>query len=400
MRRVIGLFKGSSQYGAVRAHVDDLAHAFTELGFDSHIVDLEGDAGGGLTELFAFAQAGRLAFVHGMVGWGAGVVVAGHDLYQAMGVPFVHHMQDPPYFAHDRLVAGTARKLIAVHDAAYESYLQRVPALRGPRRLLTCGGRAPDAPLLPFEQRNIDVLVSMSVTPAAQLDAELAALPPDPRRLVRQIVEAALDSSDVVVHDVAFRLLAPRGIEEWFAAPERHSGELRFALALMQVAYQHVHARRRLRLAPQILALPAVIYGNGWEGLVGKKSRAQVRGPASFAEVLDATARARIALNVMPPVNDAPHDRTCYAMLAGAAYLTDPNAFFRREYRAGEEIGFYDLRTRTLADEVRTLLDDPARLAAMAEAGRAATAARHTWRHRAEELLAFVAECGGLERAA
>jgi hypothetical protein len=304
-------------------------------------------------------------------------------------------MQDPPQFTHERLIAGTARKLLAVHDPAYESYLRRVPELTGPRRLLTCGGRAPDAPLVPFERRDIPVLVSMSLVPAAQLDAELAGLPDDPRRLVQQIIEATLDDADVAVHDVAFRLLQPRGVEAWFAQPARHAAQLRFAQALMQLAYQHVHARRRLRLAPQILALPATIYGAGWEHLADGGARATIRGPVGFREVQAATARARIALNVMPPVNDAPHDRTCYAMLAGAAYVTDPNAFFRREYRLDAEIGFFGLRTRTLVDEIETLLGDLPRLASMAEAGRAATAARHTWRHRAEELIGFAAEHAG-----
>jgi len=387
---LVGLFKGQSQYGAVRAHVDDLAEALREEGCRTLTLDyLSDDFLDQIMHMVQQSQQVPPAFVHGMLGWGSEAKAGGRSLYDVLGCPFIHHMQDQPYFLHPRLLHPIAQHKIAVHDSAYESYLQRIPGLTPDRRILTCGGSAPPEPVLPFEVRDIDVLISMSVTPMAELTAQLAALPYAQRRLVKAIIEEVLDTPDVAVHDVGFRLMAKFGIETWYAEPDKHAGHLLFARQVLTTAYVQIHALRRLRLAPQLLELPAIIHGSGWESIDVPSSRAVLRGPVDFREIQRLTGRSRIALNVMPPVNDAPHDRTFYAMLAGAVYLTDPNDFFRREYWEGDEICYFDLRTTTLVDEVQTLLADSVKLTEIAAAGCATTAERHTWRHRARELLAF-----------
>lgn len=391
-RPLVGLFKGQSQYGAVRAHVDDLAAAFAAEGVEPFVIDLDGPRAEQLMSLYTRSREVGIAFVHGMVGWGADARAEGHSFFDLLGCPYIHHMQDPPYFFHERLLERPRVHKIAVHDSAYESYLARIPGLTPDRQLLTCGGTAPAGPLLPHAKRSIDVLISMSLTPASELEAMLAELPQLQRELVMAIVDETLDQPDVAVHDAGFRLLGPLGVEEWFAHPEANPGHLIFARNVFAAAYTQVHARRRLRLAPQLLQLPAVIHGHGWESVAVRGARASLRGATDFRTIQAMSARSRLVLNVMPPVNDAPHDRTFYAMLAGAAYLTDPNAFFRREYWEHDEILFFDLGTTSLVEQVDALLGDPARLAEVAEAGTRTTAERHTWRHRARELLAFAEE--------
>ncbi|MDE1145440.1 MAG: hypothetical protein PW843_02320 [Azospirillaceae bacterium] len=44
MMRIV-LFKGQSQYGSLRLHIDQLATAFTALGHEAIIVDLAADDG-------------------------------------------------------------------------------------------------------------------------------------------------------------------------------------------------------------------------------------------------------------------------------------------------------------------------------------------------------------------
>lgn len=401
MSRFVALYKGGSQYGAVRAHVDDLARGFEALGIGTQIVDIASDPEAAVRALMARAEREELLLLHGMVGWGAGVAVGGRSLTEILRVPFLHHMQDPPYYTHERLVEGAGAHLVAVHDPTYESYLRRIASLRGPRRVLTCGGAPPAEGAQPFRERSTDILVAMSVTPRARLEAERRALPPLVQELVGAVVEELLDDAATPVHDVVFRLLAADGIEEWYRKPRACKDHIRFSRDVMMLAYQHLHAERRLRLAPQLLQLPAVIYGSGWEEVAaGAPVRAEVRGPADFRQVQAESGRARLVLNVMPPVCEAPHDRTFYAMLAGAVYVTDPNPWFDRHCVAGEHLLTFARTTATLVDELEAALADAPRLEAIAEAGRTLATAHHSWTRRAEELLAFAAEAGQLSPAA
>lgn len=401
MTRFVALFKGGSQYGAVRAHVDDLAAGFAALGVGTEIVDLAAEAETAVRALLARAEREQLALLHGMVGWGAGVRVSGQPLTELLRVPFIHHMQDPPYYTHERLTEGAATHLVAVHDPTYESYLQRIAGLRGPRQVLTCGGAAPEEAPQPFSERTTDILIAMSVTPRAQLDAERRGMPPLVRDLVGAVVEELLNDAATPVHDVVFRLLAGDGIEEWYRKPRACKDHIRFSRDVMMLAYQHLHAERRLRLAPQLLQLPAVIYGNGWEGVAaGATVRADVRGPADFRRVQAESGRARMVLNVMPPVCEAPHDRTFYAMLAGAVYVTDPNPWFDRACEAGRHILTFARDTHTLVAELESALADRARLEAIAAEGQALAVARHSWTCRAQELLDFAVQAGRMSPAA
>ena len=89
------------------------------------------------------------------------------------------------------------------------------------------------------------------------------------------------------------------------------------------------------------------------------------------AACVQAMRDARIALNVMPWFKDGAHDRVFTAMLQGTVALTDDSRYLREECRDGENICFYSLRAlEQLPDQVVSLLEDPVRMAELAERGR------------------------------
>ena len=91
---------------------------------------------------------------------------------------------------------------------------------------------------------------------------------------------------------------------------------------------------------------------------------------------------------MMPWFKDGAHDRVFTAMLQGTAALTDDSRYLREECRDGENICFYSLRAlEQLPDQVVSLLEDPVRMAELAERGYRMAEKRHRWKNRAGLLM-------------
>ena len=132
------------------------------------------------------------------------------------------------------------------------------------------------------------------------------------------------------------------------------------------------------------------VFGADWEKIHCKKPQ-NVRtsgGKVNSAACVQAMRDARIALNVMPWFKDGAHDRVFTAMLQGTVALTDDSRYLREECRDGENICFYSLRAlEQLPDQVVSLLEDPVRMAELAERGYRMAAEQHRWKNRAGLLM-------------
>ena len=132
------------------------------------------------------------------------------------------------------------------------------------------------------------------------------------------------------------------------------------------------------------------VFGADWEKIHCKKPQ-NVRtsgGKVNSAACVQAMRDARIALNVMPWFKDGAHDRVFTAMLQGTAALTDDSRYLREECRDGENICFYSLRAlEQLPDQVVSLLEDPVRMAELAERGYRMAEKWHRWKNRAGLLM-------------
>ena len=100
------------------------------------------------------------------------------------------------------------------------------------------------------------------------------------------------------------------------------------------------------------------------------------------------TAASKIVLNAFPGYNGS-HERVFNAMACGAVALTGQSRLFADLFAAGE-IVFQ--APGALAEQTAALLADDAGLRQVAEKGRAAFMAAHTWDHRAQRILAALAD--------
>lgn len=135
--------------------------------------------------------------------------------------------------------------------------------------------------------------------------------------------------------------------------------------------------------------IPVYVWGTGWEKLPCEKSENIIlMGPTDTAGCLDALAKAKVALNVMPWFKNGSHDRVYSAMLNHAVCVTDESVYLREQLRDEEQVLFYSLHDYShLPDRIKELLVEPARRENIAQNGFMYAKEHHTWRARGEDIL-------------
>jgi glycosyltransferase involved in cell wall biosynthesis len=97
--------------------------------------------------------------------------------------------------------------------------------------------------------------------------------------------------------------------------------------------------------------------------------------------------QSKIVLNTLTWFKDGSHDRIFNGMLAGAVVVSDSSRYLKEQFENHRELELFELEEiETLPDIVEGLLSDLPRAQQMADRGRAAAQARHTWAHRAIEI--------------
>lgn len=154
------------------------------------------------------------------------------------------------------------------------------------------------------------------------------------------------------------------------------------AMESWERAFTLAYLSRRYRCA---------VFGGGLSGLDGWEADVVRLGPLSWEEQSVAYSRARLGLNIMRWQDDAGLNIKPYEITAsGAACLCARRAGIEELFDPAHEIAVFEgpAEAARVAGE---LLADPARLDAMARAGRARTLRDHTWTAVADKLARAVA---------
>lgn len=138
--------------------------------------------------------------------------------------------------------------------------------------------------------------------------------------------------------------------------------------------------------------IPIHIWGGGFELLDCKKPENMIlEGPTDSAGCLQALAKGKIALNVMPWFKDGSHDRIYSAMCNHAVCLTDDSVYLREELEDGKQVVFYSLKDfQTIPQQIRQLLADDRQRGEIAQHAYAHVMEHHVWSKRVEHLISFV----------
>jgi len=378
------LLKGQSQYDTMRELSADIAAAFRRRGLQ--VAEIDGLAPDCSQRVAALIAGGRAAFLYGMNGWGLG---AGLDLRRwcdGMGIPFVAHVFDHPLTYLRRLLDAPANTIWLLHDETYAGFIDTTLNLPGTCVKMPVGGPIAAPPAAkPAGEREIAILFPGSGYSSTTREPPWSTAAPAERKVMDACFDLALFDKARPLHEVMRSVFALFGVQpmEWRADWAAH------AFTLLD---NQLRVERRAAVVKALLRLPVHVYGHGWDHLESRPGGARFHAPAGFRRIQALMAESRIVLNVLPCVVAAPHDRIFYSTMAGAVCATDRNAWIDRHYEAGVELSVFDLPPDGLAEVLVALLADRDRLEAMADAGRARTAAEHTWLARVDAILAAVAD--------
>lgn len=159
--------------------------------------------------------------------------------------------------------------------------------------------------------------------------------------------------------------------------------------------FPHRQEGVRTILLPLLEAgLDVHVYGRGWDApgspLGGDgRFRGSLRGPLPYEEIPCVYASARIVLGIHSVGNSRTQTamRTFEALGCGAFYLTQKTPAHGHLFVPGRHLVWSESPRETVA-LARHYLDHPDSRCNVAMAGQAEVYARHTYRHRAESVLA------------
>jgi len=379
---VVVLIKGQSQYDTMRALTVDLAEAFRQRGLE--VVEVDGLAAWAHEHLTLTVASRRVAFIYGMNAWGAGTALGLRQHCDEDGIPYVAHLFDHPLTYIGRLLTAPANTVWCLHDATYCGFVENDLKLRGHKAVVPVGGPVPgDAAPTPIAARDIPLLFPGSGYASATKTVPWSTASAAERKVMDAIYDLALTDTSRPLHEIMRQVL------RLYAGPDIdwRAGWIARVFTMLD---NQLRVARRVQVVEALAGLPIHVYGQGWDS-IARGGRAQFHAPVGFRETQALMGRAKVVLNVLPCVVDAPHDRIFYSTMAGAVALTDRNRWIDHHYVEGGELAVYDLPPNGLADAVAEFLEDRESLERIAAAGRAKTAAEHTWLNRVDAILAAVA---------
>ncbi len=324
---------------------------------------------------------------------------SGRSIWQEENLPILNILVDHPLYYHSCLKEAGERMRVFCVDREHVGYVRRFyPGVKvkflplaGNELLFSHedgehGTHRADVPEpVPYGRRTFDLVFVANYVSMEMLEEKVKALDDDYRIFYRWITEDLIADPTQSVDAVMERHIR----DELGAVPEEQ-----LCAAMSGMIWIDLFVRSYFReKVVQTLADAGIIvrvFGSDWEKIHCKKPQ-NVRtsgGKVNSAACVQAMRDARIALNVMPWFKDGAHDRVFTAMLQGTVALTDDSRYLREECRDGENICFYSLRAlQQLPDQVVSLLEDPVRMAELAERGYRMAEKRHRWKNRAGLLM-------------
>lgn len=316
----------------------------------------------------------------------------GISLWDEWNVPCFNLLVDHPMYYFDSLDNSPANGILVCADRNHTAYAKRFyPTLKQITFLPTAGEELhPDVHKKPIENRTIEVLFIGSYkyhtdySYDALDESVMDYLIQHPNETVEHAIEICLanenrcrsDSPDTAV---------PITDTELKSIIQEH----RFIETNLSSLYR-IEIMRQLAEA----GITLTVYGNGWEqtDLYGNPHFI-CHPPVSFEEGLALMEESKIVLNQMSWFKDGASERIFNAMLQGAVCLTDDSVYLREILTDGQNVIFYDLsRIGELPAIVSEFLCHPEKIQAIADNGYQTALTKHTWPHRAEQLLNIVTQ--------
>ncbi len=384
------LIKALSDNHGYTQFIRSLAAGLTALGHEAVITDQAPQVVNGAApadDLIRELQAARYdAVVSFSSFFGAVTLQNGAALYDQLGIKFLGWQLDHPIYAPQSLSRGLANRWSVYCN---HNHLRFADALKLPGRGTTilAGAEPNPAADKPYASRDWPVFIAANFTgepQAAWTQMEESA----GKALLTGVVNRLLASREASLLDAFNDACADLGFDARLGDDPDFDDQM---IAFLREPLTYVRQVDRIALVRALAdsGLPVTLSGPGWRGYLGERANVTfIDRWTDFADLSALYANARIVINLN--AGNGACERALYAAAAGAAVVSDDSADLARQFTAPDEIAFYD-RTQPgdVVAAVSGLLESDAG-EAMAARGQARALGSGLWRHRAEQMIAFL----------
>ncbi|MCQ2524321.1 MAG: glycosyltransferase [Lachnospiraceae bacterium] len=307
------------------------------------------------------------------------------NFWEQWNIPCINILMDHPFCYHEEMLAMPQTGVVLCVDRNHMNYLLRFYPNLAACGYLPHGGIEIGGDKKPISQRNIDVLYvgGLSRNSAYKIMPDFTKYTDfDARKLCEDAYKVLVENPGRTLEEVVESLLVEQGINY-------QDDVLREIISDLHVIDLYVVSHFREKTV-QVLAEAGInieLYGTGWELCEWiNLPNVHYGGRISADEAVEKMKDTKIVLSTMTWFKDGTHDRVFNGMLQGAVAVSDSSAYMKETFDDSEMVQFELDELDTLADKVRSILDNPDKAQAMANQGYKKAVAEHTWIARAREL--------------
>jgi hypothetical protein len=349
MPRNIVAFVGANENGILTFQSRAFMDRLRPLGFVGHVVDLSGPDGN--EQLIRLLREG-IDFAWGYAGVGATTKGNDRNLWDAIGVPFVSVLADPPSAIP---VNHFIRARRVVNGYVYRDWLNvQRRLIRSPQvsALLPMG-------VIPNEQRDAVPWTRREhrmvfVKTGADPEARRAIWRNWPRRLRDALENAGAELCRRGTEDITPTALACFEANDLFL--EERKDLLHGMLFQLDL---YVRAVRATAMARALQDIPATIVGDGWEHVREPGCRARFLPSMPASSLDDLYANCQWLVNTTPNFSSGAHERVLRGFAAKCCVVSDDNDFSRGRLRGLPSYRGVEWHEKTLGDRLAEIHGDP-----------------------------------------
>lgn len=156
---------------------------------------------------------------------------------------------------------------------------------------------------------------------------------------------------------------------------------------------QHIRGRDRYELIRSVKDTPVHVFGGALDALTWQEQLKNCPNiifhePIPYPKVIEKMKESKIVLNSSPMFKFGGHERIFTGLACGALTLTNETAYMLENFQDDQNVALYQpLHWDAVNDKVHAYLTDEGKRKKIAEQGRKAVMAAHTWDHRVVDLV-------------
>jgi hypothetical protein len=289
---------------------------------------------------------------------------------------------DHPVLHSERLKYAHASYAVLFADGNWVKYVQRYRKDVPNPVFLPLGGVKTKGEAVPFGERENKIVFFGSCQSVSHLEDRINTH--EYADLIRQIVARLKKNTNMTIEDVVEQMEKENQIDYTIHNIVFHSNIFEIVDSYIRYFF-----RREVLMTVIRAGLPIDIYG--WNDAVLEEfPNAMMKDSVPFDRMQEICKQVKFVLNVQPWTKSGTQERVFNAMLCGAIAVTDEADYLRKQTVDERDLLLYNLdHLEQLPDKLRYYMEHEEEAEGIAASGQELALSKHTWEHRAQELLEY-----------